>query len=529
MSGILSEEEEEFADPLLKIKGVTPQLAAALRDAGYFSVESIAIEPPHILFERVGERAGFSLRKAQEVVAEARKHLKVQVLTLEELEAEEARKQAISTNCSEIDNLLGGGVRTGELTGVSGPYGVGKTELVFTLALNAVGKLSAGAWIIDSEGTTSAQRLLQMAKARNMPLDVVRKCVTYTRTIGTADLIATIEEGHRVIADHHIKFIGVDTLVNPFRAEYPGREYLAERQFKINRCLRRLLDYARLYDIAVLVTNQVHANPVALSPFETRPEVLNPPTGGFVYCLHPSTLVCTIDYGVVLCCSRPIVKLLHWLKDNMNFIPQTKEDVVRGFLRGIFDAEGCGNSGCVKLTMTSEDIVLLTKICLLRFGILSTVKARMRRTAFGCTFVHSLEITSSYVDKFYWKIGFTASDKVISKSVKRRAPQKYRIINNYLALRRVDSIREEPVRENFIDISVEPTETFLANGYLVHNCYMVNNHLYMERLSSKAFRATLIDSSYMPRGQARYTITERGIEDMKEAKEEENAEEVAEA
>lgn len=333
MSGILSG-EEEFVDPLLKIRGVTPQLAVALRDAGYFSVESIAIEPPHILFERVGERANFSLRKAQEIVAEARKHLKVQVLTLEELEAEESKKQAISTNCSEIDNLLGGGVRTGELTGVSGPYGVGKTELVFTLALNTVRKLSAGAWIIDSEGTTSAQRLLQMAEARNMPLDVVRKGVTYTRTIGTADLIATIEEGHRMIADHHIKFIGVDTLVNPFRAEYPGREYLAERQFKINRCLRRLLDYARLYDIAVLVTNQVHASPVAPSPFETRPEVLNPPTGGFVY------------------------------------------------------------------------------------------------------------------------------------------------------------------------------------------SYMVNNHLYMERLSSKTFRATLIDSSYMPRGQARYTITERGIEDVKEAKEE---------
>jgi len=331
---VLGGEEEFPEDPLLKIKGVTPQLAAALRDAGYFSIESIAIEPAHLLFERVGERAGFSLKKAEEITAEARKHLKVQVMTLEELEGEESRRQLVSTNCSELDDLLGGGIRTGELTGVSGPYSVGKTELVFTVALNVVNQLKAGAWIIDTEGTTSAGRLIQIAKAWSIPVDAVKRNVVYTRVIGTADLIATIEMGHKVVAERKLKFIGVDTLVNPFRAEYPGREMLPQRQFKLNRCLRRLLDYARLHDMIVLVTNQVHAAPLAASPFETRPEVINPPTGGHVF------------------------------------------------------------------------------------------------------------------------------------------------------------------------------------------LYYVNNHLYLERLSAKTFRATLIDSSYLPRGQARYTITERGIEDVEEAKKE---------
>ncbi len=286
---VLGGEEETYADPLLKIKGVTPRLAAVLRDAGYFSIESIAIEPPHILFERVGERPGlFGLKKAEEITAEARKCLKIRVMTLEELEIEEARRQVITTNCKEIDNLLGGGIRTGELTGVSGAYGVGKTELVFTVALNVVKLLNAGSWIIDTEGTTSAARLLQISEGLGVPLNSVKKAVVYSRVIGTADLIATIEHGHGVIADRNIKFIGVDTLVNPFRAEYPGRDLLPTRQFKLNRCLRRLLDYARMYDLAVLVTNQVHAAPHAASPYETRPEVLNPPTGGnvFLYCVN---------------------------------------------------------------------------------------------------------------------------------------------------------------------------------------------------------------------------------------------------
>jgi DNA repair protein RadA len=58
---------------------------------------------------------------------------------------------------------------------------------------------------------------------------------------------------------------------------------LPERQYKINRCLRRLLDYARAFDLAVLVTNQVHAAPVATSIYESRPEILNPPAGGHVF------------------------------------------------------------------------------------------------------------------------------------------------------------------------------------------------------------------------------------------------------
>ena len=51
---VIEEGKEEF-DPLRRIKGVDEKLAAVLRDCGYLSVESIAIEAPHILFERVGE------------------------------------------------------------------------------------------------------------------------------------------------------------------------------------------------------------------------------------------------------------------------------------------------------------------------------------------------------------------------------------------------------------------------------------------------------------------------------------------
>jgi intein/homing endonuclease len=515
--------------------------------------------------------------------------------------------------------------------------------------------------------------------------------------------------------------------------------------------LRRLLDYARAFDLAVLVTNQVHAAPVAVSMYESRPEILNPPTGGHVFCLHPSTLVCTLDYGVVpvskvhnpvmllsgeqevgicdgvrrsrpnialrineelecspehrllkfdngrivpcqakdikvgdwlvvarridysvekdvrlpeiqveyvykilngnevkqklkakglslkrrehverlgvkprhlrrilnqqyptklhvikaieqfigsevsykkvvtkkhrdiqiptyltpelaqifgywlgdgstlhrnsvlladerlevlqhyaallrkvfnlnsriikshkncyklVCNSRHAMKILNWLLGNLNLLPQAKKEVVRGFLRGIFDAEGCGDYRWVKMSNIYDGPVLYTKICLLRFGIFSTIKREMQTNISGRTIApFVLEITSSNVDKFYAEIGFTSPSKAIGRTnVKRRTPQKYRFLSEHLAIRRVDSIKEVPTDDVFIDISVKPTETFLANGYVVHNSYAVNSHLYMNRTAKQAvFLAVLIDSSYMPRGEARYMITEKGISNV---------------
>lgn len=280
--GVLDEMREEIEDPLLRIRGVTPELAKVFRDHGYYTVESLAIEAPHLLLERVGERVGLNLEKARQITDEARKHLQINVITLAQLMEEEKRRSFISTGSRNIDLTIGGGIRTGELMGVSGPYGVGKTCLVLTAAVNTVHQLGGGAWIIDTEGAVGSSRIKMIAEARGLPADLVAERILFSRPNGTEHLIAVIEEGHKVIKERGIKFIGIDTFVNPFRVEYVGREKLPERQAKMNRCLHRLIKYARIYNIAILLTNQVHSKPDAMS-FEFRPEVVEPPTGGHVF------------------------------------------------------------------------------------------------------------------------------------------------------------------------------------------------------------------------------------------------------
>ena len=278
----LSEKE----DPLVKL-GISPELAQAIRDAGYYTLESIAIEAPHILLERVGQRRGFDLKKAQELVRLARNKLKVQIMTAKELFEEEKQKETISTGCKALDELLDGGVRTGELLEVAGPYGVGKTEFLHTLCVNAVNNNGFTCLYFDTEGAFSARRLVEIAEARGFDSKEILDNVLFSKVYGSGHLIFLLENAHKVIKENDVRLILVDSLTAPFRAEYPGREFLAERQQKINRCLRALINYMRAYDLAAVITNQVLSTPVAYA-YEARPETVNPPTGGHVLAHAPT-------------------------------------------------------------------------------------------------------------------------------------------------------------------------------------------------------------------------------------------------
>jgi DNA repair protein RadA len=71
-------------------------------------------------------------------------------------------------------------------------------------------------------------------------------------------------------------------MIGHFRGEYVGRENLSERQQKLNSQLHKLIRLTEAYNISVVITNQVQANPTA---FFGDP---NKPAGGNVMA-HAST------------------------------------------------------------------------------------------------------------------------------------------------------------------------------------------------------------------------------------------------
>jgi len=270
---------EELRDPLLSVKGVTPELAEALRAAGYYTVESIAVEVPHFLVERVGEKAGLNVEKAGEIIRAARASLKIRVMDALQLYEEEKKRKTVSTGSKALDSILGGGVHTHELTEVVGPYASGKSEIVYTSAVLATRTLG-NVFIIDTEATLNATRILQIAKNRGFNVEELKGKITVYKAKSSSDLVFILENAHKIIKERAVKYLCIDSFVAPFRREYPGREYLAPRQQKLNYCIGMLLKYAEAYEMAVLVTNQVLATPQV--QYTTRPELLNPPIGGHV-------------------------------------------------------------------------------------------------------------------------------------------------------------------------------------------------------------------------------------------------------
>lgn len=63
----------------------------------------------------------------------------------------------------------------------------------------------------------------------------------------------------------------MDSWTAHFRAEYVGRGALAERQQTLNKHLHDLMQFATLHNVAIVVTNQVAANPDSFFGDPTQP------------------------------------------------------------------------------------------------------------------------------------------------------------------------------------------------------------------------------------------------------------------
>ncbi|CAA2996460.1 DNA repair protein RAD51 homolog 3 isoform X2 [Olea europaea var. sylvestris] len=83
---------------------------------------------------------------------------------------EEESSVRITTSCSDLDDILGGGINCKEVTEVGGVPGIGKTQLGIQLAINVqipadYGGLEGKAVYIDTEGSFMVERAFQIAEA----------------------------------------------------------------------------------------------------------------------------------------------------------------------------------------------------------------------------------------------------------------------------------------------------------------------------------------------------------------------------
>lgn len=248
---------------LTDIPGVGPITAQKLREAGFYSLEAIAVASP----EEIANISGISVSAAQKIITAARNALSLGFKTADVIYRERLSVGRITTGSKNLDRLLGGGVETKTITEFYGEFGTGKTQICHQLCVNVQlpeekGGLRGKAIYIDCEGTFRPERIIVMAKAAGIEPSAALKNIVYARAYNSDHQMLLAEQAKEIIdREGDVKLLVVDSVTSHFRAEYPGREALAARQQKLNRHLHTLTRIADIYDIAVVITNQVMARP----------------------------------------------------------------------------------------------------------------------------------------------------------------------------------------------------------------------------------------------------------------------------
>jgi len=249
---------------LADLSGVGPNILSKLNEAGYSTLESVAVVTPTELSAAIG----IPLATAQKIISEARDALDIRYKTALEIKKERLNTKKITTGSHALDELLGGGIETRTMTELFGEFGSGKTQICHQLSINVQlplekGGLNGKAFYIDTEGTFRWERIEKMAKALNLDPDVVMNNIYYMRAVNSDHQITIVESDlpELLSKEPAIKLVVVDSITSHFRAEFPGRENLASRQQKLSTHLHQLVRLAEIYDLAVVITNQVMSRP----------------------------------------------------------------------------------------------------------------------------------------------------------------------------------------------------------------------------------------------------------------------------
>lgn len=252
-------EDKELQD----LKGVGEKTAEKLRESGMDDMMSIAT----MSAGELAEKADVGENSAQTIITSARQQVDVGGFETGRQKYDKREKmQRITTNSKEFDEILGGGVETGAITEFYGEYGSAKTQISHQLAVNVQrdpddGGMGKGAVYIDTEDTFTPSRIEQMAEANGQDVDEVLDNIHVARAFNSDHQVLLAEEAQDICQQHDIGLIVVDSLTAQFRSDYVGRGELAKRQQKLNKHMNTLLRLANSHDCAVVVTNQVMANP----------------------------------------------------------------------------------------------------------------------------------------------------------------------------------------------------------------------------------------------------------------------------
>jgi len=264
--------KEKIVRELEDLPGIGETTADKIRNGGADTLEKVAVLSPHEL----SEIAGINVEASKKVILAAREASNIDYETATSVYKKRKELGKISTGSKHMDALIGGGIETNGITEVYGKFASGKTQIGFQLSVNVQlpkkkGGLEGSCLYIDTEGTFRPERVESMIEYLGLNLEDALEKIIVVRAPTTEKQIITAERADKLIEEHNIKLIIIDSLTALFRAEYIGRGSLGERQQKLNMHIHQLQKLSDKHNIAIYVTNQVMDNPGILFGDPTTP------------------------------------------------------------------------------------------------------------------------------------------------------------------------------------------------------------------------------------------------------------------
>lgn len=160
--------------------------------------------------------------------------------------------EKIATN-SPLDRLLDGGIEKRSITQIYGPPGSGKTNISLILTVN-VAKTGKKVVYIDTEGGMSIERIKQLAGS---DFEEVASNILVLEPTNFTEQFEDLKMVESMLSSkvHDIDLVVLDSAVALYRVEdNKNKSNILGQQMSL------LASIARLYDLAVVVTNQIYAS-----------------------------------------------------------------------------------------------------------------------------------------------------------------------------------------------------------------------------------------------------------------------------
>ena len=166
-----------------------------------------------------------------------------------------------SSGCRSIDELLGGGFESGTVTQLYGEAGSGKTNICLQTAIECA-KNGNIVIFLDSEGL-SPERFFQIASACGGDVEEIAQRIFVFEAHSFKQQASCIAEVERMIQERakakngRIALVILDSATVFYRLEPDEERNMLMRRELASQILH-LLEIARKYDVAVIITNQVY-------------------------------------------------------------------------------------------------------------------------------------------------------------------------------------------------------------------------------------------------------------------------------